>query len=498
MAVALITIPFLTGVLGVERFGILALGWLVVGYFGIFDMGIGRATTKSVAETLALGDAERLPTIVWNSLLMLAGFGLVAALSALLVIPWLIGHVLSIPPDLAGEAQTAFLLLAVSIPFVFGTSGARGVLEGQQRFGIENVVRICSASFNFIGPLLVLPFSRNLVHIMLVLVSGRVIVFIVHLILVVRSLPHPRWPGSPDGRTIRSLLGFGGWLTVTNILGSVMALGCVDRLVIGSCIGMAAVAYYSTPFEMLTKLLFFSAGFLGALFPVFSAHSLVNWQRVRELHERAARYLVAFMSLLVAPIIVFAEPFLNLWLGGEFARESTLPLKIIAVGVLVGAVSFLPTGALQALGRPDLTAKRHFVILPVYCALMWWGITQWSVVGAAGVWTAWVLLDTTVLFRLLSGVAPANLNRCRRHGTTVSIGVPTLLIAGAFVVSTVPSLRIRAAAIGGMMVAFAAVWWLGVFDRRDRGQVLGLVGMAAQLCGHLRAVRSAETAGRST
>ena len=50
MAAALACIPFLVRALGVERFGILTLISAVFGYFGVFDLGIGRSLTKFVAE----------------------------------------------------------------------------------------------------------------------------------------------------------------------------------------------------------------------------------------------------------------------------------------------------------------------------------------------------------------------------------------------------------------------------------------------------------------
>ena len=51
--VALFAIPLLIKGLGTERFGVLVLAWMVVGYFTLFDLGIGRATTKYTSEYLA-------------------------------------------------------------------------------------------------------------------------------------------------------------------------------------------------------------------------------------------------------------------------------------------------------------------------------------------------------------------------------------------------------------------------------------------------------------
>ena len=49
LVAAVLTIPLLIEALGVERFGMLALIWALVSYFGLFDLGLGRALTRELA-----------------------------------------------------------------------------------------------------------------------------------------------------------------------------------------------------------------------------------------------------------------------------------------------------------------------------------------------------------------------------------------------------------------------------------------------------------------
>src|ERR1700692_2239930 len=53
---AVIAIPILIRDLGAARYGVLTIAWGVVGYFGIFDMGLDNALTKLVGERIGLGD----------------------------------------------------------------------------------------------------------------------------------------------------------------------------------------------------------------------------------------------------------------------------------------------------------------------------------------------------------------------------------------------------------------------------------------------------------
>ena len=51
LLVGLFTIPLIIKGLGVERFGILTLAWMVIGYFSFFDLGLGRALTQIIASS---------------------------------------------------------------------------------------------------------------------------------------------------------------------------------------------------------------------------------------------------------------------------------------------------------------------------------------------------------------------------------------------------------------------------------------------------------------
>src|SRR5712691_5942117 len=138
---ALFAIPFLVDGLGTDRFGILTLAWMVIGYFSLFDLGLGRAVTKLVAERLGKSSAVEIPGLIWTALFMMLLSGTIGAALLALLAPWLIRDVLKIPQILQSETLSAFYLLTLSIPFVISTAALRGVLEALQRFGLVNVMR---------------------------------------------------------------------------------------------------------------------------------------------------------------------------------------------------------------------------------------------------------------------------------------------------------------------------------------------------------------------
>ena len=262
LLVALFAIPLLIKGLGTARFGVLTLAWAVVGYFSLFDLGLGRALIKLVAEKLGAEQTEDILRLIWTALALMGMLGITGALVAASISPWLVHDILKIPQALQDETLSAFYLLALSIPVVISAIGLRGILEAHQRFDLANMVRIPLGIFTFLGPLIVLPFSNNLFPVVAVLVAVRFLAWGVNLFLCLRLVPVLRHNSKPQRTMIWPLISFGSWMTGTNIVGPLMLY--MDRFLIGALISVTAVAYYATPYEVVTKLLLISGALVVA------------------------------------------------------------------------------------------------------------------------------------------------------------------------------------------------------------------------------------------
>lgn len=455
LAAAIVVIPSLVQGLGTESFGVLSLVWIVIGYFGLFDLGIGRATTKFVSEYIAQNEIELLRDTIWTSLAALTGFGLLggAALAALNRI--LVVHVLHIPLFLQEETFGAFYVLAVSIPIVLASAGVRGVLEAHRRFGVLNSIKIPVGVASIVAPLLVLPFSHSLKHIAAALLLCRIIELVAYVLVcrkVLSSIGRPQWPRRAH---LKRLLGYGGWLTVSNVVGPLMTY--LDRFIVGGLLTMSAVAYYSIPYDVVTKQGIVPASLLGALFPNLCGYAAVDIRSFVVLYEKAVKYLIAIMAPIAIILVVLAGPLLNLWLGPEFAEKSTVVVQILALGVFVNAVAQVPYAAIQALGRPDVTAKLHVLEFPFYLGLLWISVTQLGITGVALAWLLRVMFDAGMLFwvsqRLMRTSSP------RTGSSLVALAwASVVLTVSAYLASTVlTGLVLKLIYLLGCLVATATL-----------------------------------------
>ena len=332
LLVAIVAIPVLIDGLGTERFGVLTLAWMVVGYFSLFDVGLGRALTKLVAENLGNGKRREIPELIWTALSLMLVLGVVGAIIVAAISAYLVRSVLEIPADLHSETLTVFYILAASIPIVISSAGLRGVLEAHQRFGLINIVRIPLGMFNFLGPVAVLIFSESLVPVVAVLVLARLISWFAYAFLCLKVQPGLLHSVGFCRSMMRPLIGFGGWMTVTNIVSPLMVY--MDRFFIGTMISMYAVAYYATSYEIVTKMLIIPGALMGVLFPAFSAFFVQDSARAARLFDRAVSYIFLLLFPIVFIVVAFSEEGMTLWLGSEFAEKSTLVLQLLAVGVV--------------------------------------------------------------------------------------------------------------------------------------------------------------------
>lgn len=461
LLVALVAMPILIKQLGTDRFGVLLISWAFIGYFSLFDLGLSRALTKLIADQLGAAREERVPSLAWTALALMAVLGLCGSLIVGFSSKWIVLSVLKIPEGLHSEALGAFYLLACSLPLVTVTAGFRGILEAYQRFGLINAARVAMGVVTFAGPLMVLPFTRSLVAVVAVLVAGRGIALIVHWLMCLHNVPNLRHEMRIDHREIRPLLAFGGWMTISNLISPMMAQ--MDRFLIGIIISVTAVTYYTTPYEIVSRISVIPTAAVGVLFPAIATSLAIDRNRTAVLFERA----IIFVQLILFPIILIVVGLgregLQLWLGDEFAVNSTLVLQILAVGILINNVAQVLFVTVQGVGRPDLTAKLHLAELPVYLLTLWILIGQFGIIGAAWAWTARVVLDMVLLSEMGKRLLPESSKAINRLRLQLLVILVLIVVCGL-----IPSLGQRVFYMFVLLLLSIPVGWRLVLTEDDR------------------------------
>jgi O-antigen/teichoic acid export membrane protein len=391
-----VTIPRVLSVLGTERFGLLTLVWTAIGYFGLFDFGLGRVLTQQVASRLAktgrLVRSDVLPglKLVWV-------FGVLGALVMWGLSWYYIQFVLHLPLGMVEEALTASAWASASIPLVSLGSGLRGILEGREEFGKAGWLRGLLGGLNFGLPwMLVVLGLGYLVPIVLSLVLARLVV-VAWNAWWLRSL----WKAEKqeefgEEQSSETLLRFGAWMTLSNVVGPFMV--AADRFFVASAVGAGLLAYYTVPQDAVLRLLVIPAAWATVWFPRFSGLvATASPKAFRELLWQGLRWVALVMGALCLGLGLFAGPLLSLWLDAGFAENASGIAQIMLVGIFFNALAHIPLAALQASGRVALTAKLHVLELLLFVPTLLWVLGVAGLWGAAWVWTARTVFDCVFL-----------------------------------------------------------------------------------------------------
>ncbi|HVO35814.1 MAG TPA: flippase [Gemmatimonadales bacterium] len=466
---ALFTVPAVIAGFGVERYGVLATAGVVLAYFALLDVGLGRASTRFMARSIAAGSG--VGETFWTVAALAVVVGLAGAAVMLGVASPLVRHLLRVPPSLVDESVVAFRVLAAAVPFAIVLPTLLGALEAQQRFDVVAAIQVPSSALGLLAPLLVLPFTTRLPAAVAAIVAVQAATCVAAAIACRRVLPTES--ARVHAAAAWELLGFGRWVAISNVVGPLMVNA--DRLAIGALLSIRAVTFYAVPYDMVTRLQLVPSSLLRALFPLFSADRSPDIRDARRLAVGGAGAIALVMGPLAVFLVALSPELLRLWLGPEFARISAPSLELLAVGVMVNGLALVPYSLLQALGRPDVCAKFHLGELVLYVPMLllflhWWGIT-----GAAAAWTVRVTLDAFLLVlasqRLVgAGEHAVRLGALARYGAllVVALALAALAAPRGAAVSATAAVVLAAAAL--------AAGWLLALDDAERAEAKSMLG----------------------
>ena len=395
LLVAVGTIPVLIHHLGPSRFGLLTLIWAVVSYFGLFDLGLGRALTQQLALVFASKEYKKIGPLVGTATVLMAMLGILGGVLMAAAASWGIDLIQDVPDR--QEAISAVYAMALAMPFIVLTSGFRGILEAQHAFGIINLIRLPMGLFTFLGPLAVVLYGGGprLDYIAWVLVAGRVIACGVHAYYAWRILPNERSTLAWQVDLLKPLCSSGGWLTVSNIISPLMSY--LDRFVLGAIVSASAVAYYATPQELVLKLAIVPIALTAVLFPALSASIKDCQESTFILVKKAMFWLFLTILPITVAITLFSEKLLSTWINKDFSNQSAVLLQILSIAMFIGSMAQIPFTVIQSAGRAKITALIHCVEVPVFLLLLWFLTSVWGALGAAYAWLFRILVDTILM-----------------------------------------------------------------------------------------------------
>lgn len=411
--ISIVTIPFFIMQIGAERYGVLSIAWLVLGYFGSADFGIGRAITQRVATMRASGEGST-SDAVWSGLIGMAGFGVISAGLLYVFAHWYFAGPFETDESLRSEAVKAVWILSLCSVIVGLNGVLSGALMGCEKFGMVAISNVISNSALVIFPLATsYLYSTEVSYLIASALFARAFGATLLAASVWREFFKNRLPRFAPSE-FKPLLSFGLWVMVSSLIGPLMHFA--DRFVIGVFMDALAVAAYAIPYQIASRTLLIPAALTQALYPRFAADEAIF---AKKRCGDFAVFVGQAFAMLTIVLIGLAEPLLNLWLGDLLDPRSVLVAQVLMIGFWANAIAFVPFAYVQALGNPRFTAMLHSIELPFFLILLWIFGTKFGLVGFAMAFSVRCIIDCIVLMA--------------KSGTNLPSDIGKLLIMGALI-----------------------------------------------------------------
>jgi O-antigen/teichoic acid export membrane protein len=452
-ALSLLTVPAYLHLIGPARYGVVAFVWLIVGYFGLFIVGLDKAITNLLAQ-------HRDDPPVARSLFHTAMLLNLVTSSAGGVVMYFVGYQIlarTMGTDMAlrGEILSAMPWIAASVPLATTTALLTGALEAYGRFpSLASTQFSATVLFQTIPILVAWLIGPQLTWVVPAAILARTgaTLWMVVLLWPVMQLNAPvllqrHW--------VPVLLRYGSSISISGIVSPILT--SLDRLLIGGALGAAAVSYYVVPSNLINVVQMLPGSLLRVLFPQLSTLSAAG---ASAMSIEATLGLAIVLTPVVACGILLAHPFMTLWLGAAFAAHARGIAEILLYGAWINCLAWVPVTLLQAQQRPGVVARLHVIELAPFVLLVWLGVRFGGVYGAALACTLRMWVDALLMFQL-SGLA---------RSLTTRLLLPAALITLALLVSlAVPAsspVYLPVAAMLGIVSIGWSVAQLPAYQRR--------------------------------
>ena len=408
---ALVAIPVLLRHLEPSAFSLLGMYWVIIGYASIFEMGMGRSVTRHLAM-ISRDDADAAREVVGAAFLTALMIGAAAGVILFFVLPLVFGRFISIPANLAAENQAAIRWIALAVPPLVCASVLIGVLEARMRFGWIATIRVPTGLAMFLVPAVLAAMGYRLGGLLLGIVVVRWVLVVILAFPVERECPGALLRPRIIAQRVRELLSFGGWLTVSAIIGPMLVY--LDRFILSSEHGLVASAAYTTPFEAVVRFLIVPSAVVSVMFPRMVAVA-GNRASERRLFWEANGYVAAAILPVTLIFVFLGRPVFEAWLGrsGLIGYDMALTVSLaamLAVGLLINACAHIPQALVQARGFARWTALLHVTELGLYLLYAPRIIGAYGVYGAAYTWLIRSTISAVALYLLSARLMRAGHN----------------------------------------------------------------------------------------
>lgn len=347
--------------LGEERYAVLAIMLLVIGFVPLIDAGAGYALTFRYMRRLARGRRTATALLAEHHTIYIV-VSMAVGVMFFLAFPWVF-----VQADTHVKTSLATIGVAGGVASFFAllSSYGRAILVASRKTYIVNLVDLISdlaraaaigvgaAIYGDLGvtaALLAVAFAFRWM-----LFAGIVARFSEAVAPALRI----------NKRSLRVSMFIGAPLAFSAVV--TVLLGTIDKFVMARVFPLSQVASYVLSYDTTTKGWMIVWAVNGAIMPI-----LMRWGHARESHKlsRASRYTWALTFavgvVVYLPLNLFEPEIIGWWVGSDMAASAQTYIFVFSIASLFYFATANLYNFLQASGRTGVIAKAYLVGLGCY------------------------------------------------------------------------------------------------------------------------------------
>lgn len=348
-ALAIVITPVVLHFVGTAAYGIYALSVAFISILGLLEFGAGIALLKYLPEHIVNGDEDAVNEVMQSGVALYGLLALTGAVISFAVAPFS-PDLFDVSGSLSGESQRAFVIGGVGFALTVLANVFGSALGALQRFDITTGITLIATTVATATTVVLLVLGAGLDGLMVGIALQPAVDLVLSARSVKKRLPYVRFTPKWHPENVRRLATLSAYVLIGNVSG--LVLFQFDKFYLGVINGATAVAFYVVPGALASRLHSAASSLTSVSLPAASElFAQGDFDRARTLYRRATWLTTLILASIAVPAMLFSEPLLHYWVGGDFPDKSTTVLQILIATYLLLSMSAIPYWFAMASGH---------------------------------------------------------------------------------------------------------------------------------------------------
>lgn len=386
------TIPIYLKTFGYSGFGSIALIWLVVGSFALFDFGITKYTIIGISG--AKNPIERdayITTGIYGAVLIGVCIFIIGFLITLFIPYWM---VVDIQNKTNIEISSIWIILGI-LPIQLISNVSIGILDGSNRFGESNKVQFVGYVLFQLMPLIVAYiFDDKTIKLMVfvVLISKIISMLILLKKINIFQIKFEKFFFNKKLNQVKKAILLSKWISINSFI--TYFAENADKYMITILRGSQELALYIIPFNLLTKSRILPEAISRGSFPLYVKQ---NTKERKDTCVFITNSLLEIAGFGLGIFLFISNEFYIHWIGPiniDLIQNITF---ILIIGLIINASAYSSFTLLESTGRSIELFNIYKITTIIYVLYLYVLTNEFGLIGAATAWTIRVAFDSMFL-----------------------------------------------------------------------------------------------------